>query len=482
MSSISVREFLQSTSHEDETDPLFTISNRFSSESIRKDSQWLLRRHDTIFDHEYRYRSDHCVYPGVRPHFVNIHNVIVMVGLPARGKTYIARKLCRYLNWGGICAKVVSVGQYRREAVGPDITHEFFRKNNVEAEKIRLQSYEKALQDGAAWLKKEDRNKILILDATNTTKKRRKFVYDFCEENQFQTFFIESICDDPEIIKGFIQELKIYSPDYVHIDQEKAAEDFKLRLQHYEETYQEISDKCELERTFSYIKIMNGGRQYLVNNINGYLQSHVVYYLMNIHAQSRSLYVTVHGECEYNVMKELGGHSGLTETGKKFAKALQQYVAEENLTDLRVWTSSLTGNRETASYIPQPSEVWRALDYLDYGECHGAKFSELAERFPGIFTNSKGPLDLHWRYPSGESYQDLLSRLEPVIMELERQHNVLVISHRTTVRCLMAYFLDHNPDEVAHIRVPLHTVFKLTPVAYGCRVEKVTLNDKGTLS
>ena len=31
--------------------------------------------------------------------------MIVMVGLPARGKTYIARKLCRYLNWCGIASK-----------------------------------------------------------------------------------------------------------------------------------------------------------------------------------------------------------------------------------------------------------------------------------------------------------------------------------------------------------------------------------------
>ena len=31
--------------------------------------------------------------------------IIVLVGLPARGKTYIARKLTRYLNWVGIDTK-----------------------------------------------------------------------------------------------------------------------------------------------------------------------------------------------------------------------------------------------------------------------------------------------------------------------------------------------------------------------------------------
>ena len=35
-----------------------------------------------------------------------------------------------------------------------------------------------------------------------------------------------------------------------------------------------------------------------------------------------------------------------------------------------------------------------------------------------------------------------MARVEPVIMELERQENVLVIAHQAVVRCLLAYFLD----------------------------------------
>ena len=43
-------------------------------------------------------------------------HVICMVGLPARGKTYIAKKLARYLNWIGINTRVFNVGEYRRQA------------------------------------------------------------------------------------------------------------------------------------------------------------------------------------------------------------------------------------------------------------------------------------------------------------------------------------------------------------------------------
>lgn len=40
--------------------------------------------------------------------------VFCLVGLPARGKSYIARKICRYLQWVGVRTAVFNVGSYRK--------------------------------------------------------------------------------------------------------------------------------------------------------------------------------------------------------------------------------------------------------------------------------------------------------------------------------------------------------------------------------
>jgi 6-phosphofructo-2-kinase/fructose-2,6-biphosphatase 4 len=44
--------------------------------------------------------------------------LILMVGLPARGKTHISRALERYLRWMGVKTQVVSLGDYRRKTLG----------------------------------------------------------------------------------------------------------------------------------------------------------------------------------------------------------------------------------------------------------------------------------------------------------------------------------------------------------------------------
>lgn len=120
-------------------------------------------------------------------------------------------------------------------------------------------------------------------------------------------------------------------------------------------------------------------------------------------------------------------------------------------------------------------------------------YEEIKEKYPEDFA-ARDQNKFAYRYPRGESYEDLVARLEPVIMELERQGNVLVVSHQAVLRCLLAYFLDKSAgnlrttmgkkyndqclfvlDELPYLCVPLHTVIKLTPVAYGCRVEHIKL-------
>lgn len=55
---------------------------------------------------------------------------ICMVGLPARGKTYISRRLNRYLSWLGYNSRVFNVGHYRRQLWGTECDSHFFDPKN----------------------------------------------------------------------------------------------------------------------------------------------------------------------------------------------------------------------------------------------------------------------------------------------------------------------------------------------------------------
>ena len=73
--------------------------------------------------------------------------ILVLVGLPARGKSYIAKKMARYLNWLGIKSKVFNVGFYRQSIVGTNCNSNFFDNDNQEAFKALENICFKALED-----------------------------------------------------------------------------------------------------------------------------------------------------------------------------------------------------------------------------------------------------------------------------------------------------------------------------------------------
>ena len=152
---------------------------------------------------------------------------------------------------------------------------------------MRRAAAEAALNDMMVWFK--EGGIIAIFDATNSTKERRRWIHDRCRAEGVETLFVESKCDDEDIIMSNILEVKTTSPDYKGLDPEAAAQDFRNRIRNYEKVYETLGED---ESDLTYLKIMDVGRQVIINRIRDYLESRVVYYLINLHIKPRSIWLS----------------------------------------------------------------------------------------------------------------------------------------------------------------------------------------------
>ena len=418
--------------------------------------------------------------------------VLVMVGLPARGKSFIARKIRSYLSWLGIDVQWFNIGQYRRycarDTVGVQ-SSSFFDPNNKITKKrrelyalIALAELEKYLVSGSG--------QVAILDGTNTTKYRRKMIRDFFKRKNrpspdlnIKIVFIESICNDESIIEKNILNVKLRSPDYVNVLPEKAVKDFKERIKHYENMYVPLT-----EEDGSYIKLIDAGKKVIGHDVNGYLPSRILYFLMHLNLTKVAHFFTRHGESLYNTEGRIGGDSPLTESGIKYSQTMADFMSlqpEFKNGDMKVWCSTLKRCVQTAQPFQEINPgnnkknkfvvyKWRALCEIEAGICDSMTYKQIEEKFPNEF-NERSKHKLIYRYPQGESYKDVIKRLEPVIFELERATKpILVVAHQAVLRCLYGYFMDQPLENIPHLRIDLHTVYKLSPTDYSTEVDKFT--------
>lgn len=80
------------------------------------------------------------------------------------------------------------------------------------------------------------------------------------------------------------------------------------------------------------------------------------------------------------------------------------------------------------------------------GICEGLTYEEIQERFPQEFA-WRDQDKFKYRYPHGESYLDLLQRVDSVVQALLTKTEVLVVSHQAVLRCIMAYFMGSQPGK-----------------------------------
>ncbi len=161
-----------------------------------------------------------------------------------------------------------------------------------------------------------------------------------------------------------------------------------------------------------------------------------------------------HGETEWNALGRLQGRddSPLTARGVAVADALAAWAAGRGVT--RVVSSPLGRAQATAGRIARACgatlETRDALVEMSFGDCAGITLSECEERFPGLLEQRASDRWTH-RWPGGEGYPDLVSRLEawlaaePAALAGE---GVVVVAHQALNRALLLVLTGCAPARV----------------------------------
>lgn len=158
------------------------------------------------------------------------------------------------------------------------------------------------------------------------------------------------------------------------------------------------------------------------------------------------LYVTRHGQSEWNALSKVCGRtdSELTEKGLEQARDLADRVVRYRYPVTRVICSPQRRAKVTAEYaaaaLGVPCEQDGRLIEFDYGAFEGA------DRKSWDFLNSKR--QLAGRYPGGESALQVACRVYGLLDELKAgQDTCLLVAHNGVCRVIHTYFVDLSNDD-----------------------------------
>jgi broad specificity phosphatase PhoE len=253
------------------------------------------------------------------------------------------------------------------------------------------------------------------------------------------------------------------------VNSDNAMLDFNLRIANIERVYETMRP----ESNKSYIKLTDASLLE-IHKVSGFLCSRVVSFLMNLsqHKIQHPIYFVRHGQSMYNLDDRLGGNPDLTPKGHVDAAALCSFLARlkeeekrrgvEN--EMQIWTSQLRRAIQTAEPAERklgiPCLRWSSLNEIHAGVCENMTYKEVEQTYP-LIHRFRSESKYTFRYPEGESYQDLVVRLEPVIMELENANRVVVVvAHQAVLRALLAYFGGTPAESAVYVEVPHRCVWR----------------------
>ncbi|MBU0482226.1 MAG: 6-phosphofructo-2-kinase/fructose-2,6-bisphosphatase [Proteobacteria bacterium] len=383
--------------------------------------------------------------------------VIAMAGLPARGKSTMARKIAGTLKRDDVQVRIFNNGDVRRQLSPKNSSApEVFSPDNPEGVKFRDHCARINLDLALEFLKGD--GEVAIIDAANVTCRRRKLIQQIFPD--FPVLLIECMNTDEEALEANL-ERKAFLKEFSHLSREQALDSFQRRIEFYESIYEPL---CE-ERNFI-----------LVDSFEGYILQEQLTDLIPYYDRIRdlittrivrNLFLVRHGETYFNQEDRIGGDSDLTENGLAQANGLAEYFAGERIPI--IFTSNYKRTLQTAAPIAAKQEHCSLIALPEFNEiyagiCDGMTYGEIQEQMPEVAATRKHN-KYDYAYPEGESYAAMEERihrgLQKVFYLNNYDDNIMIVGHRAVNRMILSDFVFRPREEVPYIYMPQNRYYHI---------------------
>ncbi|MCL6458144.1 MAG: histidine phosphatase family protein [Gorillibacterium sp.] len=170
------------------------------------------------------------------------------------------------------------------------------------------------------------------------------------------------------------------------------------------------------------------------------------------------IYLTRHGQTKWNLQKRMQGHqnSALTRLGEQQAEWLKNRLAGEKLE--AIYSSTSPRAVHTAQILSGdhalPIRQLDALMEINMGAWEGMNTEQIQQDYPLQYTQFFTRPDLYIPVGSGETYRQLEQRVIPSIERILTDHagqKLLIVTHRITLKVIMAYFSNKTLQEIGEM-------------------------------
>ena len=376
---------------------------------------------------------------------------IVLMGLPARGKSTLAIRLRESFRKDNIATRLFNNGNLRRRYRPAEETSsaEFYSPNNPAALELRNMFARMNMERAKAYLRNS--GQVAILDAANVRRDRRDMIERHLDDHPL--LYIECVNDDEDILAWSILD-KIRLSEFQKMSPETAETEFLKRIDYYKVIYTPLMTERNYIRLESLQNRIIGEKHTdaipLYARIRDYLVTDEV----------KNLFLVRHAQTDYNLEDRIGGDPDLTPKGAGQAKALGQFFAGRKIS--YIFTSMKLRTRRTAEAIAELQKNCRIIalkefDEINAGVCEGMTYAEIERQMPEVFRLREAN-KYDYAYPEGESYAKMRARIEDGIKKsffLNRSSdNILIVGHQAVNRMILSHFLYRRKEDVPYIYVP----------------------------